>query len=170
MEHPTKKWYVLYVRHNTEIKVESHLKNEEYTCYLPIHTVYREYKGKRISIDRPLISGLVFVYIHADEIPVIEQFPNVYRFFRHRETNAPVVIPDKQMADFRFMTDLSGEQIQVIAETIPAGTLVTIVKGSMQGIQGELVKYNKHYCIVVRLNELGCALVNIPISYIRRNK
>lgn len=121
-------------------------------------------------MDRPLISGLVFVYIYSDEIPAIEQFPNVYRFFSHRETTTPVVIPDKQMEDFRFMTDLSGEQIQVVAETIPTGTPVTIVKGSMQGIQGELVKYNKHYCIVVRLNELGCALVNIPISYIRRNK
>ncbi len=170
MEHQQKRWYAIYARHNTEFKIESFLTKEGYTCYLPSHTIYREHKGKRICIERPLIPGMVFVHISSEEIPVVEQFPNVYRFFTHRSTHAPVTIPDKQMEEFRFMKDLSDEPVRIVADMIPEGTPVTIIKGSMQGIQGEMVKYDKHYCMVVRLNDLGCALVNIPVSHVRRNK
>ena len=46
--------------------------------------------------------------------------------------------------------------------------MVTVAKGSMQGVRGEMVKYESKYYIAVRLQELGCALISVPVSYVRR--
>ena len=48
------------------------------------------------------------------------------------------------------------------------GTVHTYKAGSRQGIRGEMVKYESKYYIAVRLQELGCALVSVPVSYVRR--
>ena len=56
----------------------------------------------------------------------------------------------------------------MVNEPIAPGTMVTVAKGCMQGVRGEMVKYESKYYIAVRLQELGCALVSVPVSYVRR--
>ena len=150
-------WYAVYVRHNTEFRVESWLREQGIEIYLPVQDVYREHAGKRIKVTKPVISGMVFVCLS-----------NVHHFFSKRGTNAPLIIPDQQMADFRFMVDLSDTSILMVNEPIAPGTMVTVAKGSMQGVRGEMVKYESKYYMAVRLQELGCALVSVPVSYVRR--
>lgn len=163
-----KQWHAIYVRHNTEFKVESWLREQGIEVYLPVQDVYREYAGKRIKVTKPVINGMVFVRLARPELPIVEHAPNVHHFFSKRGTDAPLVIPDQQMADFRFMVDLSDTSVLMVNEPIAPGTLVTVAKGSMQGIRGEMVKYESKYYIAVRLQELGCALVSVPVSYVRR--
>ena len=66
------------------------------------------------------------------------------------------------------MVDLSDTSILMVNEPIAPGTMVTVAKGCMQGVRGEMVKYESKYYIAVRLQELGCALVSVPVSYVRR--
>ena len=161
-------WYAVYVRHNTEFRVESWLREQGIEIYLPVQDVYREHAGKRIKVTKPVISGMLFVCLSRPELTIVEHAPNVHHFFSKRGTNAPLIIPDQQMADFRFMVDLSDTSILMVNEPIAPGTMVTVARGSMQGIRGEMVKYESKYYIAVRLQELGCALVSVPVSYVRR--
>lgn len=56
-------------------------------------------------------------------------------------------------------------------ESIPKGTRVVVAKGDLQGLRGELVRYNNKYHILVRIDMFGSAMVTIPASYVRkRNK
>ena len=135
---------------------------------MPVQDVFREYAGKRVKVTKPVITGMVFVCLSRSELSVVEQAPNVHHFFSKRGTNAPLVIPNQQMADFRFMVDLSDTSILMVNEPIAPGTMVIVAKGSMQGVRGEMVKYESKYYIAVRLQELGCALVSVPVSYVRR--
>ena len=136
-----KHWHAVYVRHNTEFKVESWLREQGIEVYLPVQDVYREHAGKRIKITKPVINGMVFVHLSRLELSIVEHTPNVHHFFSKRGTNAPLIIPDQQMEDFRFMVDLSDTSILMVNEPIAPGTMVTVAKGSMQGIRGEMVKY-----------------------------
>ena len=163
-----KHWHAVYVRHNTEFKVETWLREQGVEVYLPVQDVFREYAGKRVKVTKPVITGMVFVCLSRSELSVVEQAPNGHHFFSKRGTNTPLVIPDQQMADFRFMVDLSDTSILMVNEPIAPGTMVTVAKGSMQGVRGEMVKYESKYYMAVRLQELGCALVSVPVSYVRR--
>ena len=165
-----KQWYAIYVRHNTNFKVEAWLREQEIEVYLPIQDNYRERNGKRVKITRPVINGILFVHLLRKEFPLVEHAPNVYHFLCKRGTNAPLIIPDKQMDDFRLMVDWSDAPILMVDKVIDSGTMVTVAKGSMQGVRGEMVKYENKYYIAVRLQELGCALVSIPVSYVRRGR
>lgn len=70
--------------------------------------------GKRIKVTKPVISGMLFVCLSRPELTIVEHAPNVHHFFSKRGTNAPLIIPDQQMADFRFMVDLSDTSILMV--------------------------------------------------------
>ena len=61
-----------------------------------------------------------------------------------RGESSPAVIPDEQMARFRFMLDYSEEAICMNSSPLARGESK----------------------IAVRLNMLGCACVNMPIGYV----
>ena len=56
-----KHWHAVYVRHNTEFKVETWLREQGVEVYLPVQDVFREYAGKRVKVTKPVITGMVFV-------------------------------------------------------------------------------------------------------------
>ena len=52
-----KHWHAVYVRHNTEFKVETWLREQGVEVYLPVQDVFREYAGKRVKVTKPVITG-----------------------------------------------------------------------------------------------------------------
>ena len=78
------------------------------------------------------------------------------------------VIPDKQMEDFRFLLDFSEEAVEMTNENIKAGDLVRVVKGSVRGMEGELIRHKGVTKVLVRIDMLGCAMVNIPASFVEK--
>lgn len=83
-----------------------------------------------------------------------------------RGESSPAVIPDEQMARFRFMLDYSEEAICMNSSPLARGEKVRVVKGPLTGLVGELVNVDGKSKIAVRLNMLGCACVNMPIGYV----
>ena len=79
-----KHWHAVYVRHNTEFKVETWLREQGVEVYLPVQDVFREYAGKRVKVTKPVITGMVFVCLSRSELSVVEQAPNVHHFFSKR--------------------------------------------------------------------------------------
>ena len=78
------------------------------------------------------------------------------------------VIPDKQMEGFRFLLDFSEEAVEMTNENIKAGDLVRVVKGSLRGMEGELIRHKGVTKVLVRIDMLGCAMVNIPASFVEK--
>lgn len=56
----------------------------------------------------------------------------------------------------------------MVNEEIEVGDLITVVKGPLKGLEGELVKFRGVTKIAVRIEMLGCALVDIPASFVER--
>ena len=83
-----------------------------------------------------------------------------------RGESSPAVIPDEQMARFRFMLDYSEEAICMNSSPLARGEKVRVVKGPLSGLVGELVNVDGKSKIAVRLNMLGCACVDMPIGYV----
>lgn len=84
----------------------------------------------------------------------------------------PGLLPVSLMRKWLIFAICSITQDQVIltGESIPKGTRVVVAKGDLQGLRGELVRYNNKYHILVRIDMFGSAMVTIPASYVRKEK
>jgi transcription antitermination factor NusG len=87
-----------------------------------------------------------------------------------RGESTPAVIPDEQMARFRFMLDYSEEAVCMNDTPLARGEKVRVIKGPLSGLVGELVTVGGKSKIAVRLNMLGCACVDMPIGYVEPTK
>ena len=43
-----------------------------------------------------------------------------------------------------------------------------MVKGSLRGMEGELIRHKGVTKVLVRIDMLGCAMVNIPASFVEK--
>ena len=82
--------------------------------------------------------------------------------------SSPTIIPDEQMARFRFMLDYSEEAICMNSAPLARGEKVRVVKGPLTGLVGELVTVDGRSKIAVRLNMLGCACADMPVGYVEK--
>ncbi|HEB04764.1 hypothetical protein LCGC14_0323850 [marine sediment metagenome] len=55
------KWYLIQCKPRQEVRAEVNLRNQDYTCYLPLHQVERQRHGKAVSLSEPLFPGYLFI-------------------------------------------------------------------------------------------------------------
>ena len=111
--------------------------------------------------------GGVF-FAGADGSAAMELSESKVSFLKLRGEREPAVIPDKQMEDFRFLVDFSEEAVEMVNEDIAVGDSIQVVKGALKGLEGELVQFRGETKVAVRIDLLGCALVDIPASFVER--
>ena len=91
-----KHWHAVYVRHNTEFKVETWLREQGVEVYLPVQDVFREYAGKRVKVTKPVITGMVFVCLSRSELSVVD--PSCHS----RPTNGGLPLHGRPLRYFYF--------------------------------------------------------------------
>ena len=84
--------------------------------------------------------------------------------------HTPAVIPDEQMERFKFMLDYSDEAVEMCAAPLVPEELIRVVKGPLKGLEGELVEVDGKAKVVVRLDLLGCAGVDMPVGFVEKMK
>ena len=92
----------------------------------------------------------------------------ISRYMVLRGESTPAVIPDEQMAQFRFMLDYSPEAVEMCSVPLAPGDAVKVIKGPLAGLEGELITVNGKSKVAVRLDMLGCAHVDIPIGFVEK--
>ena len=153
-------WHAVFTASRAEKKVRDRLEELGVECFLPVQTVLRQWTYRKSRVVVPVIAGLVFVRVGRQEQVKVLQTKGVVAFLRLKGEAGAAVIPDKQMEDFRFLLDFS--------ENIKAGDLVRVVKGSLRGMEGELIRHKGVTKVLVRIDMLGCAMVNIPASFVEK--
>ena len=144
-------WHAVFTASRAEKKVRDRLEELGVECFLPVQTVLRQwtYRKSRVVVK-------------------VLQTKGVVAFLRLKGEAGAAVIPDKQMEDFRFLLDFSEEAVEMTNENIKAGDLVRVVKGSLRGMEGELIRHKGVTKVLVRIDMLGCAMVNIPASFVEK--
>ena len=111
---------------------------------------------RRKLVDTVLLPMMVFVHVTPKERMEVLSFSTVSRYMVMRGESTPAVIPDEQMARFRFMLDYSDEAVCMNDSPLARGEKVRVIKGPLSGLVGELVSVGGRSKIAVRLNMLGC--------------
>ena len=166
----SKRWLVAIVRICHEKKTGERLTKMGIENFLPIQQEVHQWSDRRKMVDTVLLPMMVFVHVNPKERMEVLSFSTVSRYMVMRGESTPAVIPDEQMARFRFMLDYSEEAVCMNDTPLARGEKVRVIKGPLSGLVGELVTVGGKSKIAVRLNMLGCACVDMPIGYVESTK
>ena len=162
----SKRWYVAMVRMHHEKKVAERLDKMGIENFVPVQQEIHQWSDRRKKVEAVLLPMMVFVHVDPKESMEVLSFSTVSRYMVMRGESTPAVIPDEQMARFRFMLDYSEEAICMNSAPLARGEKVRVIKGPLTGLVGELVTVDGRSKIAVRLNMLGCACADMPVGYV----
>ena len=164
----SKRWYVAHVRIHHEKKVAELLGKMGIETFVPVQQEIHQWSDRRKLVEAVLLPMMVFIYADPTERMAALTLSTVSRYMVLRGEGKPAVIPDEQMARFRFMLDYSDEAICMNSSPLTRGERIRVVKGPLTGLVGELITLDGKSKVAVRLNMLGCACVDMPIGYVER--
>jgi len=162
----TYKWYALYTRPRFEKKAEKYMQERGIACYLPLIRTIRQWSDRKKWVDLPLFSSYIFVFSQAADLYKILTVPGAIRFVSF--DGKPVEIPKKQIENIKWILS-SDVNSQPLAEKIPKGATVEIIKGPLRGLRAELVHYNNRKKIVLRVEQLNQSVeIQIPENHVKQ--
>ena len=108
------------------------------------------------SYERALIPSLVFLKAtkqRACELANRDALP--VKYLVDPATRSLLVVPDKQMDDFRRVLDLSTDEGGLIDRPLQQGEKVRVMKGPLEGVEGRILELQgKNYVVVSLLDSL----------------
>lgn len=156
-------WYAAYTRVNQELLVKKRLDELGIENYLPQEEQVRETSVGRKKIRIILIHGMIFIRTDkATSFSLLNDYNLNIIYLKDRENRRSLIIPDKQMQDFMFLLDFSTDGVEVLNKDLKRGDRVKVIKGPLQGLEGELVRLKGHKRVIVRLE----GVVSIATSFI----
>ena len=166
--HP-KRWIAALVQMCMEKKVGERLTKLGVENYVPTQTEIRQWSDRKKKVERVVIPMVVFV--HTDE--KTERSLRMHSFIRKILTypgqTAAAVIPNDQIDRLKFMLRQSDSPVEMM-EHLQVGDKVHIVRGALQGLEGELCKCVPDKSIVaIRIEGLGYACVSVSVEDIELN-
>lgn len=163
-----KKWLAAYVKMHHEKKTRDRLTEMNIENFLPVQEEIRQWSDRKKKMERILIPMMIFVRVDSTEQRIVITLPSVLYYLTLRGEHTPAEIPNEQMERFRFMLDHSENAINFNTDTLQPGEKVRVIKGSLSGLEGELITINGKSRIAIRIHQLGCAEVEINSSYVEK--
>ena len=165
--HP-KRWIAALVQMCTEKKVGERLTKLGIENYVPTQTEIRQWSDRKKKVERVVIPMVVFV--HTDE--KTERSLRMHSFIRKiltypGQTNA-AVIPNDQIDRLKFMLRQSDSPVEMMEHHLQVGDKVHIVRGALQGLEGELYKNVDKSMVAIHIEALGYACVSVSVEDIEK--
>ena len=168
--HP-KFWIAALVQMNCERKSAEKLSKLGISNYVPIQEEIHQWSDRRKKITRVVIPMVVFVRVDEIERNLVRDLSFIYKLITYPGQSQPAIIPDSQISRLQFMVDNSKDQIVFKESSLCIGDTIQVIRGPLKGLTGSVCQTeDKKLMVAVRLDFLGYACVNIPITDIEQIK
>jgi len=110
-------------------------------------------------------SWRTLLFLHTDKataLSLVNSGKVHARFLIDHNTRTLLEVPDKQMQD--FMRVLEEPEAVCADISFSKGDKVRVIRGSLKGVEGEIVESPEGSFLAVRVSSLLCAKVRIPRS------
>ena len=156
-------WYAARTRYGQELKVRDRLAREGVEFFIP--TV----PAKSARKEKALVNNLVFLKATKQEALDLANSGAVrMKYIIDCATRTLLVVPDKQMEDFRRVLDLSLEDTSISPASLALGDRVKVVKGPLKGVEGHVLEFQGRYYVVVSLLDCLFAKAHVPFSWLEK--
>ena len=149
------RWFAARTRCGAELSVAGRLERFGVESFVPAER------------RRALIPCLVFLRTtkqRACELANVDGVPVTYLV--DPATRTLMVVPDKQMEDFRRVLDLSAEEGGLVDRPLALGARVRVVKGVLSGVEGRVLELRGRTYVVVELFNSWFAKAGVPRAWL----
>lgn len=163
-------WFVAIVNHNSEKQASDKLTKMGITNYLPTQPEIRIWKnGRKSKVDRIVIPSTIFIKCTERRRKELVNLPFIFRFMTNKagyiegSPNKPLaIIPDKEIAQLRFMLGQSDTPVEITEKPFKNGDRVRVIRGNLAGLEGEVLSLKESKSeLIISLNFFGCARLSI---------
>jgi transcription termination/antitermination protein NusG len=158
-------WHAIHTRYQHEKTVVRALSNKGHDVFLPLYTAVRLWRRRPTELQLPLFPGYLFIQGGMDRQMQILSTPGIIGIVKLG--GLPAVVPQEQIAAVRRLVENSS-QVEPHA-FLQCGDRVRVISGSLNGVEGILIRTKGNYRLVVSMQLLGrSAAVEIDISRVQR--
>lgn len=167
----SKRWYVIFTKHNCEKKLQKTLESNGYNAYVPVYTTIRQWSDRKKKVIIPLINSVVFIQVSESSLNDLYNFSHVKGILK--ELGKPAIVRDYEIENLKIIAkEWNGEAVSVNSENehFEKGDKVEVLRGPFAGIFGELIELNGKHRVVVRLNSMNVEFViNVPLNAVKKS-
>ena len=159
------RWFAVRTRRGAELSVAGWLEKLGVESYVP--SELRRHTRGGGSYERALIPSLVFLKAtkqRACELANRDALP--VKYLVDPATRSLLVVPDKQMDDFRRVLDLSTDEGGLMERPLSLGARVRVIKGVLAGVEGRVLELRGRYYVVVELFDSWFAKASVPRAWL----
>jgi transcription antitermination factor NusG len=145
MEHYEARWYAAYTSANHEKRVAGQMVVRGVEHFLPLYASVRRWRNGRVTLQRPLFPGYVFVRIALREKLRVQQIPGVAWLVGFDGT--PAALPEEEIQALRtgFASGMRAEPHPYLT----VGRRVLITSGPLAGREGILKRWKGDLRVVL---------------------
>ena len=159
-------WFAARTRCGAELSVAGRLDRLGVERFVPTQT-RRHTRGG--TYERALIPSLVFVKATKQQACALANEQSLpVRYLIDPATRTLLVVPDKQMEDFKRVLDLSTDEGGLIDRPLSLGERVRVTKGVLAGVEGYVLELRGQTYVVVRLLDSWFTKASVPRAWLER--
>ena len=167
---PDRKWLVAIVKRNYEEICRKRLQEQGFDAYVASQKTTHVYPNRhRREVTHLVIAGVVFIRLNETErLQVLKENPTIQYFLTNKASQPNIfgrhpfaVIPDYQMERLQFMLYHAEAPVNFTAEPLHLGDRIRVARGQLAGLEGCVTRRGNATYLVVTLDILGSAMVNI---------
>ena len=161
--HP-KRWIAVLVQMCMEKKVGGRLTKLGIENYVPTQTEIRQWSDRKKKVERVVIPMVVFVHTDEKTERTLRMHSFIRKILTYPGQTTAAVIPDDQIDRLKFMLRQSDSPVEMMEQHLQVGDKVQIVRGALQGLEGELYKNVDKSMVAIHIEALGYACVSVSVE------
>jgi transcription antitermination factor NusG len=144
-------WWVLYTRHQHEKTVAEMLSAKGFEVFLPLYESIRRWKDRSKMLTLPLFPCYVFVRGGLNRRLQVVTTPGIHMILFHGEQVA--IVPESEIQAIRKAVE--GPFRVEPHPFLKCGEQVRVIRGSLEGVQGVLVRKKNLYRLILSVNMMA---------------
>jgi len=144
-------WWALYTRHQHEKTVAEMLSNKGFEVFLPLHESMRRWKDRQKLLSLPLFPCYVFIRGTVSRRLQVVTTPGVHMILSRGEQIA--IVPEEEVLAIRRAVE--GSYRIEPHPFLKCGERVRVTRGSLEGVEGILVRKKNAYRLVLSVDMLA---------------
>jgi transcription antitermination factor NusG len=163
----TYKWFAIYTKSRSEIKVFKRISDAGYESFLPLITEIRQWSDRKKKVESPLIKSYVFVKVRKKDLVAIYNISGVVNVLKH--LGEPAIVTEMEINNLRIITN-NIESVRIIDPCIlKNGMPVQVIHGSFEGLIGVYLTNSGKHRVIVKVEALNSFIeITLPLSHIEK--
>jgi len=133
--------------------------------FLPIVKTLKQWSDRKKWVEEPLFKSYIFVHITPDQYYDVLNISGIVRYITFEGKAA--IVPENQILAIKQYLNLEKDTHD-IPENFAVGNNIEIIKGSLIGLQGNLIQVQGKQKVKIEIESVGGSVVlTIPKSYLK---